>query len=66
MTEPKIFFPPATRTKCLTTAGQEVVFLGYQAGGSEAECDRGVCLCKLPDGTVKRFHLEELAIKASD
>ena len=55
------FYPPASRTRCtVIKTGEDVVFLGYQAGGTEKECEQGVVLCKRKDGTTRRFHSREL------
>ena len=56
-----IFYPLSTRTRCtVIKTGEEVIFLGYQAGGTEEECNRGIMLCKGKDGVIRRFHSNEL------
>ena len=53
--------PLISRTRCtVIKTGEEVVFLGYQAGGTEEECNQGIVLCKRKDGTTRRFHSKEL------
>ena len=53
-------FYPSYKNRCITKSGQEVLFIGYVAGGTEEEVTQGFCLCELEDGSRRRFHLEDL------
>ena len=41
---------------------QNLVFLGFTAGGSEEEVEAGECLCERSDGDLVRFTLEDLEL----
>ena len=56
-----IYNPLVSRTRfTVIKTGEKVVFLGFQAGGTEEECEQGIMLCKRKDGTTRRFHSKEL------
>ena len=56
-----IYTPITSRTRfTVIKTGEKVVFLAFQAGGTEEECEQGIMLCKRKDGTTRRFHSKEL------